>query len=116
MKAAELVPGGWAQKAYLPQLWMHYKLTSDAFGDLWARQDGKCAGCKATFAHPWMKSLVLGVKCEVDHRHVEYRPCEAEDVRGLLCRRCNDFLGKIQDNLGVLTNLVQYLKQHGDYK
>lgn len=40
-------------------------------------------------------------------------PCEAQDVRGLLCRHCNDFLGKIEDNYETLNNLANYLKNHG---
>ncbi|WP_369124487.1 endonuclease domain-containing protein [Mycoplasmopsis arginini] len=56
----------------------------------------------------------------MDHRHKANEPkvgrkCEREAVRGLLCGNCNRFLGMIQDNKSLLQNLVNYLKQHGDY-
>lgn len=114
MKEKELIGWGWAPTGYLPGLWVRYKITSNVFENFWTQQEGKCAGCKVEFAHPLRKLLQLGVKCEVDHKHNKDKlPCEAQDVRGLLCRRCNDFLGKIEDNYETLNNLANYLKNHG---
>ena len=116
MKEREVIAWGWAGTQYVKHCWVRYSLTHEGYKKLWAQQDGKCAGCKEPLAHPFVKSLQKGLKPEVDHKHTEKLRCEAADVRGLLCRRCNDFLEKIQDNADTLQNLVDYLKRHGDWK
>ena len=114
MKEQEQVSWGWGPKQFLPQLWIHYKLQQTDYEALWARQGGCCAGCKVEFAHPLRREMRTGVKPEVDHLHVEGRRCERQDVRGLLCRQCNQFLGKIRDNKDRLRSLLDYLIQHGE--
>ncbi len=123
MKEQEQISAGWAGKGWLPQLFIKYRINSTDFHRLWAAQEGRCTGCRIAFAHPFDRAgLGVGVKPEVDHKHGDrsklqpIQQCEAKDVRGLLCRRCNDFLGKIQDNMDTLQNLVNYLKRHGDWK
>lgn len=112
MKEVKKVADGWADRQqYLPNLFVRYRgFTWEQWQLFWSAQDGLCAGCKGHFAHPFDKrSLVLGLKPEVDHDHVTGK------IRGLLCRQCNDFLGKIQDNRKTLQNLVDYLKRNGDW-
>lgn len=113
-KEKELVMWGWASKGWIPNQWMRYKLTYEGWKKLWEAQNGRCAGCGEEFAHPKEREVKYGVKPETDHEHVEGRACETQDVRGLLCRRCNDFLGKIRDNKDILANLLAYLKRHGE--
>ena len=118
MKIQELTCGGWAPKTYLQHLWVRYRMQDKDYNNLWAKQEGRCAGCQQALAHPLTKSLEMALRPEVDHEHNEgnkdnlHGACELRDVRGLLCRRCNDFLGKIQDNLEVLQNLLTYLQTH----
>jgi len=120
MKTAEVIPAGWAPKTWMNNVWLRYGLNYAAWKLLWDRQGGVCAGCEEGFAHPHKKELAWGLKPEVDHRHpVEKQPatsrqCEASAVRGLLCRRCNQLLGELQDNQLVFQNLAAYLKRHGD--
>lgn len=117
MKEAELVPWGWAAERktnYWPNLFIKYRVTSTDFKGLWDRQQGKCAGCKGALAHPVMKGMEMGLRPEVDHKHIVGSHCELKDVRGLLCHRCNKFLGAVRDNQDILGNLLQYLKAHGD--
>jgi len=119
MKEQDVVGWGWAPKQFLPQLWIHYRLQQPDYEWLWAKQGGRCAGCKVEFAHPLRKEGRTGVKPEVDHLHIkgpdgQEVQCEKKDVRGLLCRQCNQFLGKIRDNKERMQNLVNYLKQHGE--
>lgn len=117
MKDQERVAWGWANPVKWQQhIWIRYKINTNFWRGLWDRQEGRCAGCKEEFAHPLDKvALKTGLKPEVDHQHLEHRDCEERDVRGLLCRSCNDLLGKIQDNKTRMENLVAYLKAHGDY-
>lgn len=115
MKNEELVPWGWASPRWPEHTWQAYKLTTSDWRKLWAKQEGKCAGCRRELAHPLDKQARFGLKPETDHRHVAGRACESQDVRGLLCKSCNQLLGKIQDNLKLLHGLLEYLKAHGDY-
>lgn len=116
VKEVKLVSWGYAIGGqWQSNQWTKYKLNTQGWRALWDRQGGKCAGCLGEFAHPLEARQAQGLKPEVDHRHVEGRSCETEDVRGLLCRSCNDFLGKIQDDRARLERLIAYLKQHGDY-
>lgn len=122
MKEAEIVGWGYASPQYLPQMYIKYRMNSKDFQRFWDLQDGKCAGCGVAFAHPFVRAMKQGVKAEIDHKHLPEhaklppaQKCELCDVRGLLCRRCNDFLGKVQDNQATLKNLVVYLQRHGDW-
>ena len=107
---------GWVKYrgGYLSHLWQTYRLTGEMFDTLWERQDENkdggalCAGCAAELAHPLRKIIRFGLKCEVDHSHKTGR------VRGLLCRGCNDFLGKIKDNENRMRRLSEYLKRNGE--
>lgn len=119
-KDKELIPWGYAPKGWMQDIWKVYKLTHENWKVFYAKQDGKCAGCGDSFAHPTTKDMQrFGVKSQVDHRHrwkdgVEQQ-CDTEDVRGLLCGPCNRLLGVINDNRRILKNLLMYLEQHGDY-
>lgn len=116
MKEQQMYAWGYAVGSqWQSNMWTKYKLTTSEWRELWEKQRGRCAGCREEFAHPLERGTRQGLKAEVDHRHVEGRACETQDVRGLLCRRCNDFLGKVQDNRVLLQNLLNYLKAHGDY-
>lgn len=119
-KETDLVPWGYATSTWVQATYQAYWLTREGWQRLWDRQDGKCAGCGKELAHPLEKNMQrFGLKPQTDHRHrfvngVEQH-CTAEDVRGLLCGPCNRLLGVIKDNRTTLQNLVNYLKQHGDY-
>lgn len=114
MVEQEEISWGWAKPQWLKNQWVTYKLTHSEWKKLWERQNGRCAGCGKELAHPLLKELRKGLKPETDHLHREGKQCETADVRGLLCHRCNSFLGKIRDNMDILQGLLLYLKQHGD--
>lgn len=105
MKEQEQISWGWASAQYLPNLYTKYRVTSTIFNALWGKQEGLCPGCVKPLAHPLLKEAKMGFKPEVDHCHVRLV------VRGLLCRRCNDFLGKIRDNKEQLKRLEEYLRR-----
>jgi hypothetical protein len=110
--ADDLVPGGWQGKHYVPNLWIKYRLTTESFNKLFFNQEGKCKGCGRLFSHPFIKSTAIGLKCEVDHDHKTSG--DAIKVRGLLCRRCNQLLGKLKDNEATFRKLAEYLRENGD--
>lgn len=73
-----------------------YRLGPGQFEAMLARQDGRCAVCgdrpTATLA--------------VDHDHA------TGEVRGLLCRNCNQGLGHFRDDPQRLARAIDYLEWH----
>jgi hypothetical protein len=114
MKEQPVIVWGYANKSqYLGHMWESYRLTNETWQRFWDDQNGQCAGCQQPFAHPWIRAVSFGIKPEVDHCHSQEKENNPNYVRGLLCRRCNDFLGKIRDNKETLQRLADYLKRHG---
>ena len=117
MKPPKLVHWSWGFHRYHHNNWERYKLSREAWEDLWIKQDGKCAICKIVFAHPEQKDLnKQGVKCYVDHKHFIEEIAHTstpKEVRGLLCYNCNSFLGVIQESQLFLKNADAYLTEHG---
>ncbi len=85
-----------------------YNLTIHEFNDLWDKQNGRCSGCNSKFVIPWERekhSNHFGRDyCCVDHDHM------TNEVRGLLCGKCNIILGKCDDDPGILQSLIAYLE------
>lgn len=61
-------------------------------------QAGMCGICKNDLSKEINQVMV-------DHCH------ETNRIRGLLCRRCNIGLGMFKDNVGVLSEAIQYLNR-----
>jgi hypothetical protein len=86
----------WAQK-HAPhvrnlKLQREYGISSKDYDEMFTLQDGKCAICKE--AHDLL---------DVDHCHTTNK------VRGLLCRNCNQALGKFRDSIEILQAAISYL-------
>ncbi len=62
-----------------------------------------CAICESVFVAGRRSAL----NACVDHDHATGR------LRGLLCRRCNQGIGLLQDSGGVAEKAAAYLKRHG---
>lgn len=75
-----------------------YGLTKDEWLRLYNSQDGKCAICNKhqdTYNRP----------LHVDHCHTTGK------IRGLLCWKCNEFLGLISDDLNAVERMRKYLSE-----
>jgi len=62
-------------------------------------QGGLCAICKQRSNHP-------RGHLDVDHEHVTGK------VRALLCNNCNAALGRVNDNVQTLQEMIQYVETH----
>jgi hypothetical protein len=71
-----------------------YGLESGAYWAMLVQQDGRCIICMKT---------ARTRRLAVDHDHASGR------VRGLLCYRCNQYLGQWENDPIALHNLIVYL-------
>ena len=81
-----------------------YGLTKQEWLNLLQDQEMRCAICKI--------ELVIGQRSAknaacVDHDH------ETKKVRGLVCRRCNQGIGLLQDSSMIAEAAAVYLRKHG---
>ena len=82
-----------------------YGLTVDKYIDMEKSQNGVCAICK----NPELNKNRLSV----DHNHAccpGTKSC-GKCVRGLLCSKCNFFIGAAKDNIKILQAAIDYLKK-----
>jgi lipocalin len=76
----------------------NYNISIEKYNIMLKKQDYKCAICgKAETEQAKMLA--------VDHNH------ETNEIRGLLCDKCNRGLGYFNDNSEILQEAVNYLKK-----
>jgi hypothetical protein len=75
-----------------------YNITLEEYNQRLKKQKGSCAIC-----HEKFKS---DTHTQVDHDH------KTGKVRGLLCRKCNSILGYSNDEIQILLNAINYLKNN----
>lgn len=76
-----------------------YGIDLETYNMMWALQEGKCAICHK-------HQTDNGRRLAVDHEH------STGKIRNLLCQYCNTALGLLQEDLSVMSALVEYLKAH----
>ena len=75
-----------------------YGISLEEYEQFLKEQDGVCAGCG--------ESDIANRRLSIDHCH------KSNQVRGLLCIRCNRLLGLAKDDPKILKQLIEYLYQH----
>lgn len=80
---------------------LRYGITKEEYETIFKNQGYKCCICKNTKSgHKNTDEMV------VDHCH------KTQKVRGLLCNRCNTFLGNVNEDVNILQEAIKYLKRH----
>lgn len=74
-----------------------YGISQEEYQQLYTLQEGKCAICS-------ISQEELRQPLSVDHCHITNK------VRGLLCNHCNHGIGKFKDDITILQNAINYLK------
>lgn len=74
-----------------------FGMTEDGYQRLLASQGGGCAICGRTVTD------VTGRRLAIDHDH------ETNEVRGLLCHRCNVAIGLMKEDVELLRRAILYL-------
>lgn len=77
-----------------------YGITIDEYNSIFLKQEGVCAICGEIETQ---KNQYKTKSLSVDHDH------KTNEVRGLLCSRCNRLLGKIENNLELVNKCLKYL-------
>lgn len=75
-----------------------YNCSKEQYESLFLSQGGLCAICGS------------GASLCIDHCH------KTGKIRGLLCRLCNGFLGKINDDINSLNKVKDYLTKDTSYE
>ncbi len=95
------------RKAKLPKdynqkkhLWRSYGISLDELAALVRAQDGRCAICGLEF--DFGSPLTYP---HVDHSHA------TDEIRGVLCKRCNSGIGMLQDDPAILGAAIAYLQK-----
>lgn len=87
-----------------------FEITLDEYTQLLEDQDGVCYICRKP---------PRSVRLAVDHDH-EYEKLlrfrgdpspRRHSVRGLICRKCNEYLGHIDDSYSVALHMREYLRR-----
>lgn len=80
-----------------------YGLTQEQFEDIYKNQKGLCYICEEVLDLD--RKGCDKRKCVVDHDH------NTGEIRGLLCRLCNQGLGLFKDNNKILERAIMYLRK-----
>ncbi len=77
-----------------------YGIKIEDYNEMFLEQNGVCAICERKET-----SRLRGIlgNLNIDHDHTTGK------IRGLLCLRCNQVLGRVNDDVGILTKMVDYL-------
>jgi hypothetical protein len=84
---------------YIKSLYKKYGITAEDYFKMLENQGGLCAVCRKPST----------VKLCVDHDH------ETGEIRGLLCKTCNGYFGRINDSIAILENAILYLRGEIEY-
>jgi hypothetical protein len=75
-----------------------YKISSQEYDLMVDNQNGLCALC----------GNVPNKQLCVDHDHISGK------IRGLLCYRCNNMLGHVNDDINLLQKAIEYLVRYNE--
>lgn len=94
------------EKYFFNQIKAKYGISKQDYLNMKEAQNNKCAICfeEETAPNTWKEDLSRRLAIDHDHR--------TGLVRGLLCYRCNTTLGKVDDNIKLLQNMIAYLEDN----
>jgi hypothetical protein len=81
-----------------------YGLTHEELRQLYENQEGLCAICSKQICFECPALHKCPKRMHIDHDH------KTDDVRGLLCSRCNQGIGYLKDSSIILRNAAGYLE------
>ncbi len=86
-----------------------YNIDLKTLNELKRKQKNKCKICGKNLKDQYGNGKKVNKKdMTVDHNH------KTGKVRGLLCNRCNTFLGYCSDNPYIIIRSIKYIQKDGD--
>lgn len=85
----------------------NYNLTLEEYNKMVDTQNNLCYICGKTETSLRCKARTPK-DLAVDHCH------KTGNIRKLLCTRCNQSLGRMEDSIDLLQAMIDYLKEHND--
>lgn len=97
-----------SRQVYVNKLNRIYGLTASQHERMIREQGNLCAICHQAESIVDARSMGSGktFSLAIDHDHV------TGAIRGLLCRRCNQMIGRVHDDAGILRSAADYLDFH----
>lgn len=86
-------------------LYKKYGIRLEDYNRMLTEQSAKCAICSQPETQLHHKTG-LPYQLSVDHSH------KTEQVRALLCNRCNRTLGMVDDDIQLLKDMITYLEKY----
>lgn len=99
-------PGKHRQKRYRLELRKKYGMTQEDYDVKFKEQGGLCAICQQPETMRRRGGSLSPLS--VDHNH------RTEEIRDLLCSRCNHMIGMAKENPEVLRIAADYIEHHAD--
>lgn len=90
----------WNEKNRDQKYRIYYGISIDDYNEIFIKQDGCCRICKRHQSE-------LKRKLSVDHNH------ETSEIRGLLCNKCNQAIGLLNDDPELLDSAKEYVLLQG---
>ena len=84
---------------------IHPDFSLEDYNRLLEQQGGVCAICKQPETHIDSRTQ-KAISLAIDHCH------ETGKIRGLLCRRCNQLLGRLEQNMNLILEMLAYKDRH----
>ena len=85
-------------------------ITVERFWEMWNEQEGKCQICFCPLQDTSEEQVPWHRHVAIDHNHKTLK------VRALLHRKCNFFLGGIENGVQATKNCLIYLEKHSEAK
>lgn len=94
------------ERYFFNQIRAKYGISQKDYISMVEAQNNKCAICfkEETAPNVWKEGEYR--RLAIDHNH------KTGEIRGLLCYRCNTTLGKLEDDVNLLEQMVKYLKEN----
>lgn len=93
----------WGKANYYPrkEYWLkrRYGMSLAEYFERLEKQNNRCAICKNRYD-----------ELDVDHSHA------TNEVRELLCKRCNMVIGNAEEDIHLLNEMILYIKKHKERK
>lgn len=101
LRRRTIIVGTTMNNGYFDKIATSWKITFNEYWVIRDKQDNKCACCKRELSDNTRQ-------VHIDHK--AGTPMRKENIRGILCSKCNMGLGHFNDNIEELQRAIDYLK------